>query len=304
VVARATDNVGNEADSPPVTVTVGNPDTTPPAAPTLTLYEYTRHGRVVGTTLYYNPKRPTYGGFQVQVATDDPNSGIAHVVFPPVFSRRDRATDTQAAFERSYYWRPGETASRARTIEVTNGAGVTASAEFTVVPDTRKPRVAVARVGPDARIVVDASDAGAGVRSVEVRYCAGVTCRWRDGRRIGIVTEAPYEIVVTSPPSEGMVTILAAATDHVDNFRVSAPYVIWVGSGAIVAADEDDPQPTEGLPSLSRRPRPPSRRRPRGSRSRWPRSESRPAPGQVAATAAAGDRLRVRRSGAGATQGP
>src|SRR5438477_2051735 len=104
-------------------------DTSAPAAPGLAIDESSPLEHVSGTTLFYNTDGIADAGFTVTGSSGDPESGIAEVRFAAV----DGLTGAG-----SYTWTaPG--AAGAQTVTATNGAGLTATADFTLTPDTAAP---------------------------------------------------------------------------------------------------------------------------------------------------------------------
>ena len=93
----------------------------PPARPSPT----TRRART-GAASPSPPPPPTHG------------SGIDHVDFPTVFGG-DSATDSVSPYSTTYSWAATDNASGAKTVTVTNGAGGTSTATFTITPDTTAP---------------------------------------------------------------------------------------------------------------------------------------------------------------------
>jgi hypothetical protein len=234
LIARATDRVGNRADSAPVTVLVAN-DTSAPNAPVLTLAEDEPDAFVVGTQLIYNPGAGHEGAFTVRAEASDPDSGIATVTFPVVFGG-DGVEDAEAPYERTYTWAAGATAGGAHPVSAANPAGLAASADFTLTPDADAPSVAITGPGDAAPLAegavidVDAADPVAGIAAVEVRFCPGTTCSFESGTAIGSDDTAPYRVTWTGLPTPGRYTLVARATDRVGNSRDSAPVTVRVGN--------------------------------------------------------------------------
>jgi hypothetical protein len=71
----------------------------------------------------------------VTAASTDAQSGVASVGFPAVFGG-DSAAATSSPYSTDYTWSASDTASGAKSVTVTNGAGLTATDTFTVTPDT------------------------------------------------------------------------------------------------------------------------------------------------------------------------
>ena len=130
------DRVGNA--STPVVSGIAKIDTSDPSVPDLTLSESSAFSSVSGTTLYYNPQGSNSGSFTVDATSTDAQSGIASISFPAVFGA-DGATDSSSPYSNGYAWTAGDSASGAKTVTATDGAGRTSTATFTVTPDTTAP---------------------------------------------------------------------------------------------------------------------------------------------------------------------
>jgi hypothetical protein len=241
-----------------------SPDATPPEEPAVTVEESERDQYVDGTTLYYNPAG-NGGTFTVTSTTADDESGVAVVDFPAVFGD-DASSDTMpstveattaavaeplhatAAFampsvfaarrgltyEATYRWDTRASADGVKRVKARNGVGKTATAAFTVRSDARGPSVAIAapkegvRISEGQTVKVEASDGGAGVARVEVRYCKGSSCAFGKGAVIGTVARAPYTVTWSDLPAPGTYTLVAQAVDRVGNKRTSAPVTVRV----------------------------------------------------------------------------
>ena len=147
-------------------------------------------------------------------------------------------SDTTAPYSTNYSWSAGATASGAKSVTATNGAGLTASSSFTVTPDSTGP-AAFALSAPAAGATIKngqavsaaPSDALSGVAQVEFRYCAGATCSFATGTAIGTPdTTAPYTVSWSSQPADGQYTLLARATDNVGNTTDSLPVTVTVNN--------------------------------------------------------------------------
>jgi PKD repeat protein len=134
---RATDSDGAIAKmTRTLTVTVA-----PPSTPVLTLSGASGSTFLAGTTAYTNPQAGNSGGFTVAASTSDSLSGIREVVFPTLtgFSSGG-GVDTGLPYQTTYSWSgAGAGASGTQPVTATNNAGVNASANFTVAPDTSTP---------------------------------------------------------------------------------------------------------------------------------------------------------------------
>src|SRR5205085_3982779 len=134
---KISDNVGNQATSP--ATSNAKVDTSAPSAPSLTLSESSPLEYATGTTLFYNPQGSNSAGFDVSATSSDAQSGIASIGFPTVFGS-DSSTEGSSPYSQTYSWTASASASGARTVTSTNAAGLTATTDFTVTPDTTAPR--------------------------------------------------------------------------------------------------------------------------------------------------------------------
>ena len=205
-------------------VQIGHPpvaDSSAPSIPVLALTEADTDMHAAGTTLFYNPAG-NGGTFTVGATASDAQSGIAHVAFPAVFGG-DAANDTSLAYSHAYSWNTGASASGARDVSAVNGAGLSASAAFTVTPDSGAPSVAITApaagepVSNGRTVTANATDALAGVDTVEFRYCPGTSCAFGAGTPIGTDTNSPWAVDWAGQPGDGAYAIVARATDHVGN---------------------------------------------------------------------------------------
>jgi hypothetical protein len=212
-------------------------DLSAPLAPVLALSESEPDEHADGTTLYYNPSGENSGTFSVTAATSDSESTVTLVSFQSVFGA-DAATAAAAPYETSYSWTSTATASGAHEVTATNAAGSTASASFTVTPDTWGPDVSLSAPldGGATRegqaVEAAAFDALAGTAEVEFRYCSGDPCPWDVATPIGADTTAPYSVVWTGQPADGMYSLIARAVDRVGNLAGSTPIAAMVDNTA------------------------------------------------------------------------
>ena len=272
IVARATDNVGNAADSAPVTVTVTDPpDITPPDISALTLTETEPDEHARGTTLFYNPSSASGGSFRVDVVAADDESGIRDVAFPNVFGGDGGTDPTGPPYQHTYAWTAGANATGARQVAATNGANLAATAGFTVTPDTANPAATItspranATVGAGAVVKVRATDVGSGVARVLVRYCPGTNCVVAQGKAVGSDSTAPFQVAWSRLPRPGTYTLVAQVVDNVGRVGTSRPVMVTVDTGArgvtepapdAPAADKSDTTPPRVLltaPAAGRR---------------------------------------------------
>ncbi|MEZ5100164.1 MAG: Ig-like domain-containing protein [Thermoleophilia bacterium] len=117
------------------------PDTTPPAAPTLSIAEGDSDTFASGTTLFYRP-----GGaaaFTISATATDVGSGIASVLFPGLtgnFTPTTPQGDQTAPYSRGYSYTATGTDSGAKSVTATDAAGNTSpAATFTLTPDSTLP---------------------------------------------------------------------------------------------------------------------------------------------------------------------
>ena len=233
-----------------VTVTEGGGgDTTPPTEPDLTLREAQaepfQHVDHTTDTIFYNPGSQRTGAFTVIAATGDPESGITRVLFPVVFGR-DKGADTDEPYKRQYTWNGADTASGPKTVTAVNGAGLEATAAFTVTPDREAPTVQIVAPTDDAQvssgqvIEVEAEDTLSGIKSIRVAYCSGTDCGWGRSNQIGTADgDGPYQVTWSTLPKSGTYTLIARALDNVGNVQISAGVTVNVGEGTTAAARAD-----------------------------------------------------------------
>lgn len=109
-------------------------DTTAPPAPTFA-FSGLNATYAAGSILYYRPTAAT-GSVTVTVTTTDTASGIASYAFP-TFGTNWTSTGTGAA--RTYSWTATPAGSGTESVTVTNNAGLSSTASFTLTPDTTAP---------------------------------------------------------------------------------------------------------------------------------------------------------------------
>ena len=120
-----TDEAGNTFTSATRTVTVDN---SAPSAPALTLSESSPFAYVSGSEIFVNTDET--GSYDVDATSADAHSGIDKVRFP------GPTDDSSSPYSASYGF--GDLAG-SQTVTAFNGAGLTASSQFTVTPDTAEP---------------------------------------------------------------------------------------------------------------------------------------------------------------------
>ena len=120
---------------------------------------------------------------------------------------------------------------------------------------------------------VDANDpvgsnvpAGSGVRQVEVRYCPGATCNFGNGASLGIDATAPYDVAWSTLPTAGTYTLVARATDNVDNRHDSATVTVIVPQGVGTARTEPTATGADSRHGTPRHDRPGRHHRPKHGR--------------------------------------
>jgi hypothetical protein len=118
-----------------------SPDNTPPGL-ALTLSDSIPDAFAQGTTAYYRPAAAT-GMFTVTATVTDSGSGAQKVTFPALsagLTPTMAATDTIAPFLQNYSWTAGATlSSSTNTVTAYDKVGNTATATFTVRPDSAAP---------------------------------------------------------------------------------------------------------------------------------------------------------------------
>jgi VCBS repeat-containing protein len=235
---RLSDRVGNlttytgpvvkvDASAPTVSVTAPTAGTNPAA-------QYWD-----GVSTYY--VRPAAGGsFTLNATSSDAESTVASVAFPDVSATTGWATSTGGSDASSpytspvaYTWTATAVSLGARNVTSTNGAGGTNTAAITITADSTGPNAfsltqpaAAARIKNGQSLDAAPTDAGAGVLSVEFRYCAGVTCVYASSTAIGTDSASPFSLAWSSQPADGVYTVLARATDRVGNTTDSTVVVI------------------------------------------------------------------------------
>ncbi|MGH3045764.1 MAG: OmpL47-type beta-barrel domain-containing protein [Gaiellaceae bacterium] len=236
-----TDAAGNSATSAAWTVTVDNGA---PSAPAITLDESSPFAHASGTEIFLNTDEA--GSYDVTATASDGGSGIDRIAFP------GGSEDTSPPYEASYAF--GEL-SAGQTVTAYDRAGNNASSAFTVTADTTGPAAfaltapaAGAAITDGAAVSANPADAGAGVDTVEFRYCAGTSCSFAAGTPIGSDASAPFSVAWSDQPADGTYTLLARATDHVGNATLSNERVVTVdnsgpsGSLDVVAGARPDLQ--------------------------------------------------------------
>jgi hypothetical protein len=120
-------------------VVVAEPLADTVTSPTLSVTESSPYEHTSGSTLYYAPTGSNSGSFTV-TATASAGSGIASVAFPIVFGS-DSLTDTTSPYVQTYTWAAGATATGSKAVTFTDKTvpADTATASFTVTPDTTAP---------------------------------------------------------------------------------------------------------------------------------------------------------------------
>jgi hypothetical protein len=168
-----TDRVGNVS----AIATIAKVDATAPSAPVLTLSAATGDTYVAGAVVYINAQAGRSGGFHVAAATTDAGSGIEKVNFPVLtgFGSGD-GDDASSPFATTYAWSGAVGASGSKTVTAANTVAGSATAAFTVTPDTTAPvtgaltvngsaSASVSTTGSYAISRTDYTDAGSGLAS-------------------------------------------------------------------------------------------------------------------------------------------
>ncbi len=119
------DQAGNTFTSSTRTVTVDN---TAPSAPVITLSESSPYAFVSGTEIFLNTNE--FDSYDVSATSSDAASGIAKVTFPGGID------DLSSPYQTSYGFLD---LFGTQTVTATNGAGLTAAADFEVTEDVDAP---------------------------------------------------------------------------------------------------------------------------------------------------------------------
>jgi hypothetical protein len=131
-----TDNVGNTAA---ISTTV-KVDTSAPSAPAITLASASGNTYLSGTTAYINAQAGKSGSFQASATSSDGDSGILKLNFPGPSGFSGGGGDvTSSPYQTTYSWSGAVGASGSQTVTSYDNAGLTATASFTVTPDTTAP---------------------------------------------------------------------------------------------------------------------------------------------------------------------
>ncbi len=225
-------------------------DTTPPSAPVLTLNALDGFDYVSGSTVYYNPNPGNSGSFTVGATTADAQSGIDHVAFPTVFGS-DGSSDSTSPYGTTYNWTDTATASGSKTVTSYDGAGLTASTDFTVTPDTTPPTggsVTYANgyntTGTVPVSVTNATDSGSGIASNQVQRklatLSGGSCGTFAATWSNVTLSSGNDTVA----SGNCVEYQLKATDNVSN-------VAYFTSANVVKVDTNPPTSAITFPTAA-----------------------------------------------------
>jgi hypothetical protein len=131
-----TDNVGNTV-SISTTVKV---DTSAPSAPSVSLSSASGNTYLSGTTAYINAQAGKSGSFQAAATSSDSDSGLSKLNFPSLSGFSGGGGDVSSSpYQTTYSWSGAVSASGSQTVTAYDLAGLTATAGFTVTPDTSAP---------------------------------------------------------------------------------------------------------------------------------------------------------------------
>ncbi|HEY8501243.1 MAG TPA: hypothetical protein VIL21_01025, partial [Solirubrobacterales bacterium] len=131
-----TDNVGN-AVSISTTVKV---DASAPSAPSVSLSSASGNTYLSGTTAYINAQAGKSGSFQAAATSSDSDSGLSKLNFPSLSGFSGGGGDVSSSpYQTTYSWSGAVSASGSQTVTAYDLAGLTATAGFTVTPDTTAP---------------------------------------------------------------------------------------------------------------------------------------------------------------------
>jgi hypothetical protein len=133
-----TDNVGNTVF---ITTTV-KVDTSDPSAPTFTFSNFVGSTSAVGNVVLFLPTGS--GSFDITASSTDGDSGIGSYTFPSPASFGSGWSVSGSGNTRTYSYVAGAATPGAQTVTAANNAGLTASANFSVVvSDTTAPTTSI-----------------------------------------------------------------------------------------------------------------------------------------------------------------
>jgi hypothetical protein len=133
------DNVGNAVTYTPSPASTAKLDTSAPTTPGLSVASSGAFTYAIGTAVFYNPQAANSGSFTVTASTSDPESAIRKVNFPTLTGMSGGGDDPSSPYEATYSWTASSSASGAQTVTAYDNADLTASAQFTLSPDTSAP---------------------------------------------------------------------------------------------------------------------------------------------------------------------
>lgn len=141
-----------------------------PNCPNPTITEGTHPGEqyVSGNTIYYTTRISGSGGFTVNEAATDANSGIQKVNFPTTVSAG--GDDTSSPYSRAYSWSSSDTFSNSATITCYDNSGNAATSTLNVYRDNTLPAVNDVslddysiKAGDSVDIDADVAETGSGI---------------------------------------------------------------------------------------------------------------------------------------------
>jgi hypothetical protein len=212
--ARATDNVGNQTTSAPLTINVsaGNP-------PTVRLTSPDTYTMVPGGLM-----------INLVAVAEDTDGTIASVRF--LANGIPLGIDNSTPYSLS--WKPSAAGTYSLTAQATDSAGnITNSGAHVVVVlanEVPKPKVsapatgATIRVGIGITVAANATDLDGSIASVEF---------FANGVSLGTSTKPPYQVQWT-PAAEGVYRLTVSAVDNAGAVGMSAPVLV---SASIAAVD-------------------------------------------------------------------
>src|SRR3954471_15408576 len=211
-----------------VVVALSPLDNTAPTAPVLSVSEASPLSFVSGTTLYYNAQGANTAGFTVDATSTDADSGIQKINFPAVAGMAGGGDDLTSPYLGAYTWNAATAASRAQTVTVTNGQGLTSTGTFTVTKDATNPTGSLTAPASSANVRGNAvvvssnsADGGSGVGDATFQRSAGGAGVWTT---IGAAdTTSPYSVNWdTTALVDGLYDLRVITTDNVGNTLTSA----------------------------------------------------------------------------------
>ncbi|MDQ3777917.1 MAG: hypothetical protein M3310_03485, partial [Actinomycetota bacterium] len=219
-------------------------DSGAPEPPVLSITEASADSHGNGATFYYRPGGAG-GTFDVNAAATDTGTGVQKVTFPALsggFTPTVTVSDQTSPYSQTYSWTPTATfGGTANTVTVHDQVGNTASASFSVVPDSTPPTtsddssaVGSAWKNTTQTVTLTPTDATSGV---------GATYFTTNG---ATPTTASSQGTLVTLAADGVYTIKYFSADNVDNREAVQT------AGTQVRIDKTSPATTPTFPVNNR----------------------------------------------------